>query len=97
MQHALLITFFIVGLALVGVFLAFGERGVDQACQFVRYKGFPRIGKCRDEVLLHRRFRFCCKLRCCDSEKMADCEATNGHSGHRARTLMKDARRDLNR
>ena len=29
--------------------------------------------------------------------KMADCETTTGHVGHLARTLMKDARRGLNR
>jgi hypothetical protein len=30
-------------------------------------------------------------------KKMADCETTTGHVGHPARTLMKDARRGLNR
>jgi hypothetical protein len=30
-------------------------------------------------------------------EKMEDCETTNGHFGLIARTLMKDARRGLNR
>jgi hypothetical protein len=30
-------------------------------------------------------------------KKMADCETTTGHIGHVARTLMKDARRGLNR
>ena len=30
-------------------------------------------------------------------KKMEDCETTNGHIGHFARTLMKDARRGLNR
>ncbi len=30
-------------------------------------------------------------------EKMADCETTTGHVGQSARTLMKDARRGLNR
>jgi hypothetical protein len=33
----------------------------------------------------------------CDVMKMADCETTNGHVGRTARTLMKDARRDLDR
>ena len=31
------------------------------------------------------------------NEKMADCETTTGHVGPMARTLMKDARRGLNR
>ena len=30
-------------------------------------------------------------------KKVKDCETTNGHVGLIARTLMKDARRDLNR
>jgi hypothetical protein len=30
-------------------------------------------------------------------KKVKDCETTNGHVGRMARTLMKDARRDLNR
>ena len=30
-------------------------------------------------------------------KKVKDCETTNGHIGRIARTLMKDARRDLNR
>ncbi|SBT10449.1 hypothetical protein PROAA_50002 [Candidatus Propionivibrio aalborgensis] len=36
------------------------------------------------------------RLRVSD-KKMADCETTTGHSGQIVRTLMKDARRDLNR
>jgi hypothetical protein len=31
------------------------------------------------------------------NKKMADCETTTGHSGQIVRTLMKDARRGLNR
>ena len=34
-------------------------------------------------------------LRLC--KKVKDCETTNGHVGRIARTLMKDARRGLNR
>jgi len=64
---------------------------------FVDYKGFPK--KCKwfsvfsssqfpDQVSLPLRGSM---------KKMADCETTTGHVGHPARTLMKDARRGLNR
>jgi hypothetical protein len=61
------------------------------------YKGFPKLSKWfsifsssqfPDQVSLPLRGLM---------KKMADCGTTTGHVGHPARTLMKDARRGLNR
>jgi hypothetical protein len=63
----------------------------------LHYKGFPKLNKrfsifsssqIPDQVSLPLRGSM---------KKMADCETTTGHVGHPARTLMKDARRGLNR
>jgi hypothetical protein len=63
----------------------------------LHYKGFPKLSKWfsifsssqfPDQVSLPLRGLM---------KKMADCGTTTGHVGHPARTLMKDARRGLNR
>jgi hypothetical protein len=61
------------------------------------YKGFLKLSKCfsifsssRFPDLISDSLRVLAK-------KMADCETTTGHVGQSARTLMKDARRGLNR
>jgi len=62
------------------------------------YKGFPISRKCFEvlsfHVLLSGWFIVCLPVLV---EKMVDCETTTGHVGQIARTLMKDARRGLNR
>jgi hypothetical protein len=63
------------------------------------YKGFPNFSSAVI-VLSHCRFPdpnpiHVALLALC--EKVKDCETTTGHVGHLARTLMKDARRGLNR
>lgn len=61
------------------------------------YKGFPKKRKYLD-VFSSSHFPdlFSVPLRVLKM-KMADCETTTGHVGRIARTLMKDARRGLNR
>ena len=57
----------------------------------------PKV-KCRESFLVHRFFPDSIHgalLALC--EKVEDCETTSGHVGQIARTLMKDARRGLNR
>ena len=63
----------------------------------LHYKGFPK--KCKSFGSRFSCFRFREIAGCLPVpyEKMADCETTTGHVGHIARTLMKDARRGLNR
>lgn len=60
-------------------------------------QGLPQIRNCRDAFsssvfpdLIHGALLASC-------EKVEDCETTTGHVGQMARTLMKDARRGLNR
>ena len=63
----------------------------------LHYKGFPKQCK-RFSIFSSSRFPDQVSLSLgCSMEKMADCETTTGHVGHVARTLMKDARRGLNR
>ncbi len=63
----------------------------------LHYKGFPKKRNYPDGFSF---ITFSCSgfvsLRGL-MKKMADCETTTGHVGHPARTLMKDARRGLNR
>ena len=61
------------------------------------YKGFPK--KCKSFGSRFSCFRFREIAGCLPVpyEKMVDCETTTGHVGQIARTLMKDARRGLNR
>ena len=61
------------------------------------YKGFPKKRNYPDGFSF---ITFSCSgfvSRRGSMKKMADCETTTGHVGHVARTLMKDARRGLNR
>jgi hypothetical protein len=61
------------------------------------YKGFPKKCNYPDGFSF---ITFSCSgfvSRRGSMKKMADCETTTGHVGHVARTLMKDARRGLNR
>ena len=74
------------------------ERAKSGAPLNFYYKGFPKKRKCLDDFLVHHFFpdHVSVLLRV-SKMKMADCETTTGHVGRRARTLMKDARRGLNR
>jgi len=61
------------------------------------YKGFPKTRK-RFSIFSSSPFPDHVSLPLRGSmKKMADCETTTGHVGQDARTLMKDARRGLNR
>ena len=63
----------------------------------LHYKGFPKKRNYPDGFSF---ITFSCSgfvSRRGSMKKMADCETTTGHVGHVARTLMKDARRGLNR
>ena len=62
------------------------------------YKGFPNNSSAELVFLVHRFFPDLIRIALLAScEKVEDCETTTGHVGQIARTLMKDARRDLNR
>ena len=78
MQHPLPITLFVVGLTLIGVFLALGQHAVDQPRQFVRRRrhrlGFVHAGAQPAEIGAQRRLagaqcrsrqpqRLCCSVR----------------------------------
>ncbi len=62
------------------------------------YKGFPNNSSAELVFLVHRFFPDLIRIALLAScEKVEDCETTTGHVGQIARTLMKDARRGLNR
>jgi hypothetical protein len=69
-----------------------------RAAPYFYYKGFPKFTSdmvCFFNSLLFPHLIHIALLRLC--KKVKDCETTNGHVGRIARTLMKDARRGLNR
>ena len=65
---------------------------------YFNYKGFPKFASARDGFFSSSLFPDLIPIALLSLvEKMEDCETTNGHVGLIARTLMKDARRGLNR